>query len=105
MWTKWFNSTNYFSPPRQDDLRAVFRACFSKIIENYNVANGIYFIPQTLLMTDAEFKMDYDVQIGTKEIIILSIKGTSNKKVVYLDLQLYFPSIFLNLLSMFSLFP
>ena len=56
-------------------------------------------------MTDAEFKMDYDVQIGTKEIIILSIKGTSNKKVVYLDLQLYFPSISLNLLSMFSLFP
>jgi len=38
------------------------------------------------------------------ELTILSIKGTSNKKDMYLDFQLYFPSILLNLLSTFSLF-
>ena len=45
---------------------------------------------------------------GSKSIInnitILAIKGTSNKKDIYLDLQLYLPSILLNLLSIFSLF-
>ena len=38
------------------------------------------------------------------KIIILSIKGTSNKKDVYLDIQLYFPSVLLNLFSLFSVF-
>lgn len=37
-------------------------------------------------------------------ITILSIKGTSNKKDIFLDLQLYIPSVFLNLLSTFSIF-
>ena len=38
------------------------------------------------------------------KITILSIKGTSNKKDVYLDIQLYFPSVLLNLFSLFSVF-
>ena len=46
----------------------------------------------------------YDLKKNTDEITILSIKGTSNKKDVYLDLQLYFPSVLLNLLSIFSVF-
>ena len=37
-------------------------------------------------------------------VTILSIKGTTNKKDIYLDLQLYLPSVFLNLLSIFSIF-
>ena len=37
------------------------------------------------------------------EVTILSIKGTSNKKDVFIDFQLYFPSILLSLLSAFSI--
>ena len=37
------------------------------------------------------------------EITILSIKGTTNKKDIYLDIQLYLPSVLLNFLSSFSL--
>ena len=37
------------------------------------------------------------------EITILAIKGTTNKKDAFIDFQLYFPSILLNLLSTFSL--
>ena len=46
----------------------------------------------------------YDVTKDGKETTILSIKGTSNKKDLFLDMQLYFPSILLNLLTTFSLF-
>ena len=37
------------------------------------------------------------------EVTILAIKGTSNKKDVFIDFQLYFPSILLSLLSVFSI--
>ena len=56
----------------------------------------------------------YDIGIINKEedgsikiinnITILSIKGTTNKKDMFLDLQLYLPSILLNYLSYFSIF-
>lgn len=48
--------------------------------------------------------IQYEVTKDSKEITILSIKGTSNKKDLFLDMQLYFPSILLNLLTTFSLF-
>ena len=49
--------------------------------------------------------IQYNVTISNYDkIIILSIKGTSNKKDVYLDIQLYFPSVLLNLFSLFSVF-
>ena len=48
--------------------------------------------------------IQYDVTKDGKEITILSIKGTSNKKDIFLDMQLYFPSVLLNLLTTFSLF-
>jgi hypothetical protein len=41
---------------------------------------------------------------NSHQITILSIKGTSHKKDVYLDIQLYFPSVLLNLFSLFSVF-
>ena len=47
--------------------------------------------------------VQYNVKNSVNEVTILSIKGTSNKKDVYMDFQLYFPSILLNLLSTFSL--
>ena len=71
--------------------------------DNYVITVGNNLI-QAEEGKDSVKMIQYDVQIGAKEITILSIKGTSNKKDVYLDLQLYFPSVLLNLLSMFSLF-
>ena len=50
--------------------------------------------------------IQYDIY-NTKDnvnITILSIKGTSHKKDIYIDFQLYMPSIFLNLLSSFNIF-
>lgn len=37
-------------------------------------------------------------------LTILSIKGTTKRKDIFIDLQLYVPSLFLNLLSTFSIF-
>lgn len=49
--------------------------------------------------------IQYNVETPNNDkIAILSIKGTSNKKDVYLDIQLYFPSVLLNLFSLFSVF-
>ena len=48
--------------------------------------------------------IQYNVKNSKDEVTILSIKGTSNKKDIYLDFQLYFPSILLNILSTFSIF-
>lgn len=42
--------------------------------------------------------------IASHNLTIFSIKGTSNKKDIFLDMQLYIPSVFLNLLSTFSVF-
>ena len=42
--------------------------------------------------------------IKNLNLTILSIKGTTNKRDIYLDVQLYLPSVFLNLLSYFSAF-
>ena len=58
--------------------------------------------------TDGEtVKMiQYNVRKRTDKenyITILSIKGTTNKKDAFIDFQLYFPSILLNLLSTFSI--
>ena len=50
--------------------------------------------------------IQYNVRKRTDKenyITILSIKGTTNKKDAFIDFQLYFPSILLNLLSTFSI--
>lgn len=52
---------------------------------------------------DSVKMIQYNVKNSMNEVTILSIKGTSNKKDVYMDFQLYFPSILLNLLSTFSI--
>ena len=48
-------------------------------------------------------RKDGDIISFENEITILSIKGTTNKKDIFLDLQLYLPSVLLTLLSYFSL--
>ena len=47
--------------------------------------------------------IQYNVKNSQNEVTILSIKGTSNKKDIYMDFQLYFPSILLNILTTFSI--
>ena len=42
--------------------------------------------------------------INNLNLTILSIKGTTSKKDIFLDFQLYMPSVFLNILSLFSAF-
>ena len=46
--------------------------------------------------------IQYNVQNKRNNVTILSIKGTSYKRDIYLDAQLYFPSILLHILSVFS---
>lgn len=45
----------------------------------------------------------YNVKNKKEELTILSIKGTSYKKDIFIDIQLYFPSVLLNILTTFSL--
>ena len=47
--------------------------------------------------------IQYNVVGEKTSLTILSIKGTSYKKDIFLDIQLYFPSVLLNILSTFSL--
>lgn len=54
--------------------------------------------------SEAVKMIQYNVKTSKDQVTILSIKGTSNKKDIYLDFQLYFPSILLNILSTFSIF-
>jgi lipase ATG15 len=53
--------------------------------------------------TDTVKMIQYNVKTPQTEVTILSIKGTSNNKDVYMDFQLYIPSILLNILSTFSI--
>ena len=73
----------YGTPPRPDDLRLVFRTIFNRIIEDYNPAKGIYFRPHTLLMTDAEFKIDYYLEVVSSFLStgeIANLFGQKNDK-------------------------
>ena len=47
--------------------------------------------------------VQYNVKKSEEEITILSIKGTSYNKDIYLDAQLYFSSILMNILTTFSI--
>jgi len=58
---------------------------------------------ETKIGEDNVKMVQYNVKNSMNQVTILSIKGTSNKKDIYMDFQLYFPSILLNLLSTFSL--
>ena len=47
--------------------------------------------------------IQYNIKGEKTELTILSIKGTTYKKDIFLDIQLYFPSVLLSILSTFSL--
>ena len=58
-------------------------------------------------LTDLDSKHDvkmiqYNVRNNRNNVTILSIKGTSYKRDIYLDAQLYLPSILLHILNVFS---
>ena len=89
----------------------IFPDFFSSLqVKNYRnlfFDDDIYEINVTGLITkkNSNVKMvKYDVKNLKNEITILSIRGTFVSKDAFMDVQLYFPSVFLNILSSFSLF-
>ena len=79
-----------------------YKKIFFDDLENYNIT------PKGNLLNDS-FKVKmvrYDVINKNEDIniTILSIKGTSHKEDIYMDIELFMPSVFLNLLSSFSIF-
>ena len=89
-------SPNYFSSLNIKKYRELFfdDSYDIKVIGNLIENND----PESVKM------IQYDVKTPKDELTILSIKGTSHKRDIYLDFQLYFPSILLNILSTFSIF-
>ena len=90
---------------------------------NNNISSFNYPEYKHLFFNDSEYKIkpvgdlvennsskknvkmiQYNITSSRNNITILSIKGTSNKKDMSLDLQLYTPSVLLNLLLTFSIF-
>ena len=72
--------------------------------ERYYIDNITSLINRT--GSDTVKKVQYNIRkkdTKMEEVTILSIKGTSNKKDVFIDFQLYFPSILLSLLTAFSI--
>jgi hypothetical protein len=91
-----YNESNRFSSFKIPNYRKIF---FDKeyVIE----------VKGNIIEGDDKVKMvRYDIKNGKKNVnvTILAIKGTSNKKDVYMDFQLFMPSVFLNFLSTFSIF-
>ena len=64
-----------------------------------NVLNKVKMIQYDVIKN----RKDGDTISFENEMTILAIKGTTNKKDIFLDLQLYLPSILLTFLSYFSL--
>ena len=72
--------------------------------EDYEIEIKGNLIPKKENNEESVKMIQYNVKNAFNEVTILSIKGTSNSKDIYLDFQLYFPSILLNILSTFSIF-
>lgn len=68
---------------------------FGDLIENNKTENN----EKSNMVT----MVQYNIKTDKDELTILSIKGTSYKQDIFLDVQLYFPSVLLNILSTFSL--
>ena len=66
-----------------------------------NDVNKVKMIQYDVIIKEVE--QDGTINIDN-EMTILAIKGTTNKKDIFLDLQLYLPSVLLTVLSHFSLF-
>jgi len=71
--------------------------------DDYEIKVGGNLIDEEFTKQKGVKMVRYDVKNKKNEITILSIKGTTYKKDMYLDFQLYFSSVLLNLLSTFSI--
>ena len=49
----------FTSNPNPEEMRSVFKTLFDAVISQFNPQKGKSWMKQTLLMTDAEFKIDY----------------------------------------------
>ena len=76
------------------DIKAV------KDLINSNETNKVKMIQYDVIKNRRERNGSLTVE---SELTILAIKGTTNKKDFFLDIQLYLPSVLLNYLSYFSL--
>ena len=92
---------------------------YSKIEELHNYSSSLHIPNYKKLFFDDDYKIDvignlvnknntvkmvqYNVRNKKNYITILAIKGTSYNIDIYVDAQLYFSSILLNLLSTFSI--
>ena len=85
-----------FSSFNIDEYRKLFFDDSYKIDNIRNLINNKNK-EESVKMIQYNVKNDYD------EVTILAIKGPSIKKDIFIDFQLYFPSILLNLLSTFSI--
>jgi len=104
LYIPFINDAYYFNNTKDTSKKSSFD------YENYKniFFNDNYTIEiENLIEGNESVKMvRYDIESKEENVnvTILSIKGTSHKKDLYLDLQLFMPSVFLNLLSTFSIF-
>ena len=90
----YYNMNNNLSSFNFEKYRGLFFDDSYSIEIKGNLVNGT---------KDTVKMLQYNVRTPQNEVTILSIKGTSSNKDVYMDFQLYFPSILLNILSTFSI--
>ena len=90
----YYNMNNNLSSFNFEKYRGLFFDDSYSIEIKGNLVNG---------SKDTVKMLQYNVRTPQNEVTILSIKGTSSNKDVYMDFQLYFPSILLNILSTFSI--
>jgi len=95
----YYSTKHALYPSRDSSLQ------FKKYVELFfNEDYEISVLGNLIKKPDTVKMVQYNVQNKKKkkEITILSIKGTSYRKDIYLDVQLYFSSVLLNILSSFS---
>ena len=99
------NDAYYFGNIKSDSEKVIDSRLnineYKKIFFDDNYEIDIF---ENLIKKDNTVKMvQYNVKNAKNSVTILSIKGTSYNTDIYIDLQLYFSSILLSILSTFSL--
>ena len=92
----YYNDEKNISSLNNENYRNLF-------YNNYKDEYHIEVFGNLIEKKDKGVKMiQYNVRNSRNNVTILSIKGTSYKKDIFLDAHLYFPSVLLNLLSSFT---
>ena len=90
----YYNYKNNFTSFNYDNYTKIF------FNDNYKINKIINLTKENNRKT---VKMvQYNIQNNFNKVTILSIKGTSNKRDILVDAQLYLPSLLLNILNIFS---